>query len=80
MKNNLRGNDMKLFRNISFTGVFWLLLIAACDSKESPKPEQEEKHSISFSATAINVNAEAGIKTLTVTASGNWTISGGTEW
>ena len=82
MKNNLRRNDVKQFKHLSIAGVFCLLLFAACDSKESPTPtpKPEEKHSISFSATAINVNAEAGTKTLTVTSSGNWTISGGTEW
>lgn len=82
MKNNLRRNDMKQFKHLSIAGVFCLLLFAACDSKESPTPtpKPEEKHSISFSPTTFTVNAEAGTKTLTVTSSGNWTISGGTEW
>lgn len=73
---------MKLLKCLSLAGIVCVLCIIGCDSKEEPNPTPEptEQSSISFSSTSITAKAEAGSMSFSVTASGSWTITGGTEW
>ncbi len=73
---------MKLNRGISFLFIGLIMSIVGCDPTEEqpPKTEPTEKSSISFSSTSITANASTGSMSLSVTASGGWTITGGTEW
>lgn len=69
-------SDLYLFRlTVYFVWITLIILFATCSDKEI-----YQELSLSFSQESVAVAAEGGIKTIEVTANGDWVVSNVPDW